>query len=275
METALKFVALLVEAGIIQSMADFFVTLARPGRARGWTWPTWCDGCRRAWMARPATRQRRKLKSAGGISMATDKLKPRAMIGDAPVWCAHDALVPLAELKPNPRNPNQHPQRQIDKLAKIIAGNGWRTPITVSNRSGLITRGHGRLLAARALGLAEVPVDYQEYASQAAEWADVVADNKIAELAEMDDDLLFGVMEEIKLDDSFDVNLTGFDLTEIDDFLADHDTHASPQLSDPDYIPDKDNKMSISITFMAQDRPEMIKELKGLGKRFKRFAYYV
>lgn len=42
------------------------------------------------------------------------------------VHCAHDALVPTAELKANPRNPNKHPEKQIALLAKIIAAQGWR-----------------------------------------------------------------------------------------------------------------------------------------------------
>ena len=45
---------------------------------------------------------------------------------DLPVHCAHDLIVPLADLAPNPRNPNRHPAKQVDLLAKIIAAQGWR-----------------------------------------------------------------------------------------------------------------------------------------------------
>ncbi len=69
------------------------------------------------------------------------------MIGDVPVWCAHDAIVDCVELKPNPKNPNTHPKSQIELLGKIITKQGWRMPITVSNRSGLIVKGHARLEA--------------------------------------------------------------------------------------------------------------------------------
>lgn len=106
------------------------------------------------------------------------------------VHCAHDAMMPISEMRPHPRNPNTHPPRQIELLAKIIREQGWRAPITVSERSGYIVRGHGRLLAARALGLSVVPVDHQEYESEAAELADLVADNKIAELSKIDADIL-------------------------------------------------------------------------------------
>jgi ParB-like chromosome segregation protein Spo0J len=65
----------------------------------------------------------------------------------ATVHCVYDKMVPIAKLKPNPANPNKHPASQVELLAKIISAHGWRAPITVSNRSGLIVRGHGRLEA--------------------------------------------------------------------------------------------------------------------------------
>jgi hypothetical protein len=73
--------------------------------------------------------------------------------------CAYKKKVALVDLKPNPRNPNKHPQRQIKMLAEIIKQSGWRAPITVSTRSGFIVRGHGRLLEALELGLAEAPME--------------------------------------------------------------------------------------------------------------------
>lgn len=93
------------------------------------------------------------------------------------VHCAHDAMVDTAALIPNPRNPNTHPDKQIALLAKIITLQGWRAPITVSNRSGFIVRGHGRLMAAKAAGLEVCPVDYQDYENEAAEILDMLMDN--------------------------------------------------------------------------------------------------
>lgn len=66
-------------------------------------------------------------------------------------------------------------------------GNGWRAAIVVSKRSGLVVKGHARLEAALLRGWDQVPVDEQEYATENDEVADLVADNKIAELAESDD----------------------------------------------------------------------------------------
>lgn len=93
----------------------------------------------------------------------------------------------------------------------------------MSNRSGFVVRGHGRLLAAQILGVTQVPVDRQDYATEAEEWADLIADNRIAELAEIDNDLLAGLLAEVNIDD-FDTDLTGFSEKQIDNLLADFNT---------------------------------------------------
>ncbi|MEW6505506.1 MAG: ParB/Srx family N-terminal domain-containing protein [Chloroflexota bacterium] len=132
----------------------------------------------------------------------------------AKVYCAFDKMVPLAEIKPNPKNPNQHPQEQIALLAKIITEQGWRCPITVSTRSGYIVRWHCRLEAARRAGLKEAPVDYQDYETDEAEIADLIADNKIHELSILDEDLALELVR--GLDQlGFDVELAGYDREDI------------------------------------------------------------
>ena len=85
-------------------------------------------------------------------------------------------------LKPHPENPNMHPAGQIQALCEAIRENGWRQSVVVSKRSGYVIKGHGRLLAAEALGC-KVPVEYQEYPDEAAEIRDLIADNRIAELS--------------------------------------------------------------------------------------------
>ena len=91
------------------------------------------------------------------------------------IYCAHTDVVATDSLIENPRNPNRHQEDQIIALAKIIRHRGWRNPIVVSRRSGFVVKGHGRLPAARMLGLDTVPVDYQNYENEAAEWADHLA----------------------------------------------------------------------------------------------------
>ncbi len=105
------------------------------------------------------------------------------------VRCVYSRLVPIGELKPHPQNPNRHSETQISMLADLIRSVGWRFPIVVSNRSGFIIAGHGRLLAAQRLGLELVPVDFQDFATEAEEMIQLLADNKIPELARRDPDV--------------------------------------------------------------------------------------
>jgi DNA modification methylase len=140
-------------------------------------------------------------------------MKPKAVADGIPVWCSHDEIVDIVKLIPNPKNPNHHPENQIDLGARIIKAHGWRWPIVVSKRSGFITKGHGRLLFAERMGVKEAPVDYQDYATEAEEWQDVIADNRLQEFAEPD----LGIIEDIlKSIESIDEELTGYNL---DDFI--------------------------------------------------------
>ena len=133
----------------------------------------------------------------------------KAVADTVPVFCAHDKIVDIKKLLPNPRNPNTHPEDQIALLAQIIKQTGWRAPITVSTASGYVVKGHGRLLAAKSLGLKRVPVDYQNYASEAEEYADLIADNRIAELAELDRQQLAEIFAEVDMND-VPIELTGY-----------------------------------------------------------------
>lgn len=137
--------------------------------------------------------------------------------------CAHDALVDVDTLQPNPKNPNAHPARQIELLAKIISYQGQRSPIVVSNRSGFIVKGHGRLDAVKKLGWAQAAVDYQDYESEAQEYADMIADNKIAELAEHDDNAMIDGIKTLGITDFELLGLDGFSLPEVIEPQCDED----------------------------------------------------
>lgn len=106
------------------------------------------------------------------------------------IECAHSEVVDIETLVPNPKNPNKHGEKQIKLLAKIMAHQGWRHPVTVSKRSGFVVTGHGRIEAARLNGWDRIPIDRQEFANEADEYAHMIADNKIAELAEHDDAMM-------------------------------------------------------------------------------------
>jgi hypothetical protein len=114
-----------------------------------------------------------------------------------PVHCAHHALAPLSELRPHPANPNTHPERQVAIYAEAIRRHGWREAITVSKRSGFVISGHGAIEAARRLALANLPVEYQDYGSDEEELADLLAHNRLAELAVTDKRLLRAALEKL------------------------------------------------------------------------------
>ncbi|MBN2385131.1 ParB N-terminal domain-containing protein [bacterium] len=123
------------------------------------------------------------------------------------IKCSYTELVLLSKLKPNPKNPNKHPEKQIKLYARIIEAQGWRRPITVSTRSGMIVRGHGAYEAAKLLRVKKVPVDYQDYKTEAEETEDLVADNRLSELSEIDKGLLQKLLETPDID----IDLTGYD----------------------------------------------------------------
>lgn len=122
------------------------------------------------------------------------------------VHCAFDEMVKIADLKPHPRNPNKHPVDQIKRLASILEFQGFRYPIKVSKRSGLVTSGHGRIAAAKMNGWDSVPVNFQDYDSDGQEWADIVSDNAIAAWAELD---LSAIHAELPKLEPFDIELLG------------------------------------------------------------------
>jgi hypothetical protein len=141
--------------------------------------------------------------------------------------CAHDKLIDLEQIVPNPKNYNRHPAKQIEMLSKIIAFQGQRSPIVVSKRSGFIVKGHGRLEAIKKLGWDQAAVDYQDYENEAQEYADMISDNKIAELADADDALMIEILKtEVNLDDLPDLDvlgMPGFNLENFDAWDSDID----------------------------------------------------
>lgn len=126
------------------------------------------------------------------------------------IKCSYEKLIPISQLIPHPKNSNKHPDRQIELLAKILNYQGWRHPVIVSKLSGYVVAGHGRIDAAKKNGWLEVPVTTQDFADNIQEIAFLISDNKIAELAEHDDNLM---IEGIK-----DLGLEDFELLGLDDF---------------------------------------------------------
>ena len=143
----------------------------------------------------------------------------RAMIGDIPVFCTYDELLETEKVIGNPRNPNKHPKKQVEMLAKIIKATGWRANITISRLSGYVVKGHGRLEAAIKAGCEKVPVEYQNYTSEAEEWADLTADNRLAELSDMDNTMLADLLAEIDTGE-FPLELSGYTEEDLDGIIG-------------------------------------------------------
>ena len=136
------------------------------------------------------------------------------------IHCRHDAIEETGKVRPNPENPNIHPKAQIEKLMTVIRKNGWRLPITISTRSGLVTKGHGRLMAAKEAGWTHVPVEYQKYRSESEEWADVIADNQLSEMGETDEALVADALQKLVQQDSGHMTAAGYDEGEMTALLA-------------------------------------------------------
>ncbi len=138
---------------------------------------------------------------------------------------------PVASLVPDPRNARTHPKRQVEQIAASIRAFGFANPILVDGVGGIIA-GHGRLLAAKLVGLAEVPTIVLPHLSEAQQRALRLADNKIALGAGWDVEILKLELADLAvLDVDFDLSLTGFSAGEIDVVLqgqADPDDELIP-----------------------------------------------
>jgi DNA modification methylase len=142
------------------------------------------------------------------------------------VRCLFDKLVKISDIKSHPKNRNVHPKSQIKRLAKILNYQGWRYPVKISKLSGCVTSGHGRIEAAKLNGWNQVPCNFQNYESEEQEYSDVQADNAIALWAEMDKKL---IIEDIKLLQSLDVELLGFEEFNIPDLEKDKKEDEVPE----------------------------------------------
>lgn len=130
-------------------------------------------------------------------------------------------LIDPDDLIPYQNNPKEHPQWQIDKLASSIKSYGFDQPIVVDQANEII-KGHGRLQAARKLGLDEVPVIQRDDLSQAKAKASRIADNKTHMDTGWDIDSLALEFEELE-DEGFDPEETGFDPEEVDSIIEQQD----------------------------------------------------
>ena len=129
------------------------------------------------------------------------------------------SYLPTSILKPHERNPRTHTKKQIRQIAESIKTFGFTNPILLDENNGVIA-GHGQLEAAKQLGITEVPTIRLSDMTQAQKRAYIIADNKLAENAGWDQNLLKLELEYItKLDIAFDLTVTELDIGEIDMIL--------------------------------------------------------
>ena len=137
--------------------------------------------------------------------------------------------IAIDKLTPNGRNARTHSRKQIRQIADSIAAFGFVVPIVIDD-SGVIIAGHGRYAAAKLLGLKEVPAIKVQGLSEAKRRALALADNKIAENAGWDRDILaveLPELAEILVVEGLDVSITGFSPIEIEQLAVDFEQDAS------------------------------------------------
>ena len=140
---------------------------------------------------------------------------------------------PVADLIPYIANSRTHSDAQVAQIAASIKEFGWTVPILIDGDNTIIA-GHGRLLAARKLGMESVPAIVLDHLSKAQQRALVIADNQLALNAGWDMDMLKAEIEDLKLDD-FDLGLLGFDDKFLDGLLIPEPTEG---LTDEDAVPE-------------------------------------
>ena len=138
---------------------------------------------------------------------------------------------PIGELTPNPQNARTHPKGQIKKIANSIKKFGFLNPVLI-DQHGVIIAGHGRIEAAKTLGMATVPCLVFDHLSEAQRRAYTLMDNRSAEDSGWDKALIAAEMKWLNAE-GFEMELTGFDTSEIGDFIS-----SGQDRSGEDEIPD-------------------------------------
>jgi DNA modification methylase len=157
-------------------------------------------------------------------------MTPHAMAKRIELW-------PIDRLIPYAKNPRTHSDSQVAQIAASIAEFGFNNPVLVDTKDGIIA-GHGRLLAARKLKLDQVPVVVLDHLTETQKRAYILADNRLAELAGWDEELLRGELAELR-DADFNLDLIGFDEDELERLLAEE---PGDGLTEEDAVPEPLNR---------------------------------
>ena len=128
--------------------------------------------------------------------------------------------LPVSSLRSNPRNARRHSPKQIEQIAASIRQFGFMGVIVIDEKRTVLA-GHGRLAAAQLIGLPSVPCVVASHLSPEAQRAFMLADNRLAEHATWDDQMLKIELEELSAQElDFDLEITGFDTVDLDRLLC-------------------------------------------------------
>ena len=147
---------------------------------------------------------------------------------------------PVEKLIPYARNARTHSDDQVAQIAASIAEFGWTNPI-LAGADGIVIAGHARLLAARKLGMTEIPVIVLDHLSESQRRALVLADNRLALNAGWDEEMLRVELTALE-EDGFNLDLVGFTDDELEDLLADPEGESAAGLTDDDAVPETPDK---------------------------------
>src|ERR1700758_287970 len=153
---------------------------------------------------------------------------------------------PIEQLKPDPANPRLHSKKQIRQIANSIEPFVFNVPMLVDAELNVIA-GHGRLLACRELGWSEVPTLCLDHLTPAQARAFMIADNRLTEIATWNDRLLAQQLRDLTVAGvDFDIEVTGFEIGEIDLRIASLDDMPEQDDDPADAVPDVSAEASIS-----------------------------
>jgi hypothetical protein len=143
--------------------------------------------------------------------------------------------ISINSLIPYARNSRTHSDEQVAQIAASIKEFGFNNPVLIDGENGIVA-GHGRVMAARKLGLDTVPCIELSHLSDTQKRAYIIADNRLAETSEWDREMLALELEDIRLE-GFDISLTGFDAEALEDIFNEA-SGGTEGLTDPDDAPE-------------------------------------
>jgi ParB-like chromosome segregation protein Spo0J len=177
----------------------------------------------------------------------------------------------ISEILPYKRNAKKHPPEQIQQIKASIQEFGFIQPVLIDKKNNLIC-GHGRVSAAKQLGMTEVPCLLVEHLSEAQRRAFVHVENRLQESggAEWDKDILKLELEDLTLNLDFDLGPIGFSSEEIESLLRENEPLPfAPNLSDDDDTP---SVLTHKLVVECDDedlKQDLFDELKSRGFKVK------